>query len=96
MIHRPEVYKIYEDDHHNDMHGIAEIIIAKHRNGGVGDVRLAFHNTFARFCDVEKNTGGEGGMIMSSRMNEDQQAQTIANAMPPEDPLAGPVGDSPF
>ena len=40
FIHRPEYYKIIEDAAGNDLHGIAEIIIAKHRNGATGDVRL--------------------------------------------------------
>ena len=38
FIHRPEYYKIFQDDHGNDLRGMAEIIIAKHRNGAVGDV----------------------------------------------------------
>lgn len=40
FIHRPEYYKIYSDEKGNDLHGMAEIIIAKHRNGAVGDVLL--------------------------------------------------------
>ena len=42
FIHRPEYYKIYSDEKGNDLHGMAEIIIAKHRNGAVGDVLLRF------------------------------------------------------
>ena len=98
MIHRPEVYKIFEDDHHNDMHGVAEIIIAKHRNGGVGDVRLAFHNSYARFCDLEKGgkqSSAPEGMLMSSRMNSSAESPKSAGQIP-EDPLAGPAGDIPF
>lgn len=94
MIHRPEVYKIYEDDHHNDLHGVAEIIIAKHRNGGVGDVRLSFQNSFARFGDLGKATDSHEGMIMSSKMNGPSE-QAVANALP-DDPLSGPAGDIPF
>ena len=41
FIHRPEYYKIYKDEETgNDLRGMAEIIIAKHRNGAVGDVLL--------------------------------------------------------
>ena len=53
FIHRPEYYKIYKDAHGNDTKGIAEIIIAKHRNGAVGDVRLRFRSEFARFLNLE-------------------------------------------
>ena len=49
FIHRPEYYKIYEDDRGNDLRGMAEIIIAKHRNGATGDVLLRFKGEFARF-----------------------------------------------
>ena len=47
--HRPEYYKIDSDEKGNDLHGMAEIIIAKHRNGAVGDVLLRFRGEFARF-----------------------------------------------
>lgn len=53
FIHRPEYYKIYKDQHGNDLKGVAEIIIAKHRNGAVGDVRLRFRSEFARFMNLD-------------------------------------------
>ena len=53
FIHRPEYYKIYKDQHGNDTKGIAEIIIAKHRNGAVGDVRLRFRSEYARFLNLD-------------------------------------------
>lgn len=66
FIHRPEYYKIYEDPQHNDLHGVAEIIIAKHRNGGVGDVRLAFRSELALFDNL-------GAKSIQSRVNQPQQ-----------------------
>ena len=33
FIHRPEYYKIYTSQDGTDLRGMAEIIIAKHRNG---------------------------------------------------------------
>ena len=53
FIHRPEYYKIYKDQYNNDLKGIAEIIIAKHRNGAVGDVRLRFRGEHARFMNLD-------------------------------------------
>lgn len=53
FIHRPEYYKIYKDQYNNDLKGVAEIIIAKHRNGAVGDVRLRFKSEFARFLNMD-------------------------------------------
>lgn len=67
FIHRPEYYKIYEDPQHNDLHGVAEIIIAKHRNGGVGDVRLAFRSELALFDNL-------GAKSIQSRVNQPQQS----------------------
>ena len=54
FIHRPEYYKILKDQHGNDLRGLAEIIIAKHRNGAVGDVRLRFRGEFAQFANIEE------------------------------------------
>lgn len=55
FIHRPEYYKILEDERGNSLKGMAEIIIAKHRNGATGDVRLRFKNEFAKFMNVDED-----------------------------------------
>lgn len=50
FIHRPEYYtKSTEDEHGNDIRGMAELIVAKHRSGAVGDVKLRFVKQYARF-----------------------------------------------
>lgn len=56
FVHRPEYYKIYQDDRGNDLRGMAEIIIAKHRNGVVGDVLLRFCGEKCRFENLEEKT----------------------------------------
>jgi replicative DNA helicase len=58
FIHRPEYYGIKEDSEGRDLTGLAEIIIAKHRNGAVGDVWLTFKSTFVRFenCNESDNS----------------------------------------
>ena len=53
FIHRPEYYKIFQDDRGNDLRGMAEIVIAKHRNGAVGEVLLRFKGEFTRFSNPE-------------------------------------------
>lgn len=55
FIHRPEYYKIYTDANGRDLRGMAEIIIAKHRNGAVGDVLLSFRGQFTRFQDRDSD-----------------------------------------
>jgi len=54
FIHRPEKYGILSDSEGNDLRGVADIIIAKHRNGAVGDIQLQFKNEFSKFCDLEE------------------------------------------
>lgn len=50
FIHRPEYYtKSTEDANGNDIRGLAELIVAKHRSGAVGDVKLRFVSKYARF-----------------------------------------------
>ena len=48
FIYRPEYYGLLEDDKGSTA-GMADIIIAKHRSGGVGEVRLRFVGQYARF-----------------------------------------------
>jgi replicative DNA helicase len=55
FIYRPEIYK--PDD--ETIKGIADIIIAKQRNGPTGRVSLAFLNKFARFSNREFHTTEE-------------------------------------
>ena len=54
FIHRPEKYGFIEDENGNSLHGIAEIILAKHRNGPIGDVQLKFTKELAKFTDLEE------------------------------------------
>ena len=55
FIHRPEYYRIYRDENGNDLRGKAMIIIAKHRNGAVGDVLLTFKGKYTRFENMDEN-----------------------------------------
>ena len=52
FIHRPEYYGIKTDSEGNSLEGLAEIIVAKHRNGATGYLWLAFKNTFVRFENI--------------------------------------------
>lgn len=93
FIHRPEYYKIYKDKDGNSTKGIAEIIIAKHRNGAVGDVRLSFVSEFARFANLNDSgvplPESEDGIITSRHV----QAESGPDMPPPptadDDPLGG-------
>ncbi|MCQ1545163.1 DnaB-like helicase C-terminal domain-containing protein [Bacteroides clarus] len=54
FIHRPEYYKIYTDFNGNDLHGKAEIIVAKNRNGNTGDVLLKFNGECSSFDNLDE------------------------------------------
>lgn len=53
FIHRPEYYHDYTDDKGCDLRGIAEIILAKYRNGPSTEHRIKFTQEFCRFEDIE-------------------------------------------
>jgi replicative DNA helicase len=81
FIYRPEYYKIYEWDNGDDSRSQGEIVIAKHRNGALENVRLKFIAEFAKFSDidyVEDFSSGIHGESMistvSSSMNNDNDA----------------------
>lgn len=98
FIHRPEYYKIYEDSNHNDLRGVAEVIIAKHRNGGVGDVRLSFRSDLALFDNMgSAKAPASASKTVGSKMNDDEPempAPGFPDDMPPMNADAMP--DYPF
>ncbi len=53
FIYRAEYYKIDVDEDGNSTAGMAEVSIAKHRNGALKDVPLRFVAKYARFEDAE-------------------------------------------
>ena len=56
FIHRPEYYGISADEAGNSTQGIAEIIIAKHRNGATDDIQLRFKREQAKFEEISSQT----------------------------------------
>ena len=84
FIHRPEYYKITEDERGNSLIGLAEVIIAKHRNGAVGDVRLRFKSEYAKFMNIDDDVQVQD---FSSSMN---QAIPGGNDPLPPIPSGGP------
>lgn len=60
FIYRPEYYKMdaYEDG--TSTKDMADIIIAKHRNGATGEIRLKFISSFAKFEDYHQPSSGAG------------------------------------
>lgn len=55
FIYRPEYYKIdeWDDEERTPTAGQAEFIVAKHRNGGLDEIRLKFVGHLGRFENLE-------------------------------------------
>ncbi len=76
FIHRPERYGLMQDAEGNSTKGMAEIIIAKHRNGPIGDLTLKFKTDQAKFMDMDEDFMGEfdgedsNNVKFASKMNQ--------------------------
>ena len=89
FIHRPEYYGITQDGDGNSLIGVAEIIIAKHRNGSVGDIQLAFKAALAKFSDIEEVSMG----TMPDDLGEGKKESIYRSKM--NDEFASAVGSTP-
>ena len=81
FIHRPEYYtRATQDGEGNNIKGLAYLIVAKHRSGGVGDVKLHFVSKFAKFenweegYDVLQESIAESKIKIESRMNHTEES----------------------
>ena len=75
FIYRPEYYGFTEwpdtsPGQDPDCHGQGEIIVAKHRNGSLENLKLRFIPQLAKFTDLD-TFGFKNDDVMQSRMNED-------------------------
>ncbi|MBE0393409.1 replicative DNA helicase [Flavobacterium sp. PL002] len=81
FLYRPEYYKIdeWDDDEASPTAGQAEIMIAKHRNGSIENVRLKFIGHLGKFDNLEDFTGGYDDL--PSSMNQDDNS-AITKSLP--------------
>lgn len=90
FIHRPEYYKIYEDPQTGmDLRGLAQILIAKHRNGATKDINLRFISEYALFLNMG-DSSFENRVVASSR-NNGRKIETANNII--ETPLPDSSND---
>ena len=54
FLYRPEYYGLTEDENGMPNQGVGEVIIAKHRNGETGTVRLKFVGKYVKFVDLDQ------------------------------------------
>ncbi len=98
FIHRPEYFGITEDESGNSLLGVAEIIIAKHRNGATGDVHLSFKKELAKFSDMESSfsNGFNNSQTFSSKMNDEDDISVGISSNNNFDSHFPPTNDAPF
>ena len=86
FIYRPEYYGLDTDADGNPTAGVGELIIAKHRNGALGTVRMRFVGRLAKFANLDQfeespftgsamkpneSFGEPPTITISSKMNEE-------------------------
>ena len=102
FIHRPEYYGMKTDENGMPTAGLAEIILAKHRNGAVCDVKLRFLKDQARFADMEADInstaadpmGGGGAPAYDYGSMGGGSVGDIVDAAPAGGALAGGLGSA--
>ena len=92
FIYRPEYYSISEWEDGDPSDNQAEIIIAKHRNGSLEDVRLRFIAELAKFSDLDHGSR----MILESKMNIGEESKTTNDGYTNITPQDLEGGDVPF
>ena len=86
FIYRPEYYKISQDAEGNSTAGMAEIMVAKHRNGALANVPVKFIDRFAKFAEMDAFASNSDGhvKILKSRMDDMEDDD---DSKPSEEPL---------
>ena len=104
FIHRPEYYHLYSDDKTGkDLRGLAQIIVAKHRNGATDSIWLRFRGKYTKFQNEEEAidpdeisigapSNGESVSIQSS-MNSDMGAVSFSQQMTPDGAVYNSMGE---
>ena len=96
FIHRPEYYKIFEDEKGNDLRGLAEIIIAKHRNGATGDVRLRFKSEFAKFMNLDEDLAAKEYASSMNQIDHTGEKKDISPYRPNVEDFLSVPSESPY
>ncbi|MGB5358962.1 MAG: DnaB-like helicase C-terminal domain-containing protein, partial [Eudoraea sp.] len=81
FIYRPEYYKIdeWDDEERTPTQGQAEFIVAKHRNGGLDNIRLKFIAQLGKFDNLDDF---DSPFEFQSKMNIDGDNPFITKNLP--------------
>ncbi len=99
FIYRPEYYKIdeWDDEERTPTQGQAEFIVAKHRNGGLDNIRLKFIGQLGKFDNLDDfdspfefqskmNADGDNPFLTKNLPNADEAFGSAMNDNPDIDP----------
>lgn len=95
FIYRPEYYKIeeWDDEERSPTAGQAEFIVAKHRNGGLENIRLKFLGHLGKFDNLEEfDTPFE----FQSKMNSGEENPFSTKDLPSADEAFGSAMNNEF
>jgi replicative DNA helicase len=98
FLYRPEYYGITEDETNASTQGVGEVIISKHRNGGLGTVKLKFIGPYTKFTDWDNSYNSFSGTTASGGYGEEFKSDGVmtfgSKANPPQAPgSSGPAFD---
>ncbi|NAY93359.1 replicative DNA helicase [Muricauda sp. JGD-17] len=93
FIYRPEYYKIdeWDDEERTPTQGQAEFIVAKHRNGGLDNIRLKFVGALGKFDNLDDF---DSPFEFQSKMNADEENPFAPSGLPSADEAFGSAMNS--
>ena len=92
FIYRPEYYGIdeWDDEHNSPATGQAEFIVAKHRNGGLDNIKMRFIGHLGKFEDLQPE---ESPFEFQSKINHGKGESNIQEFPKPNDSFELPEED---
>ncbi len=86
FIYRPEYYGLTEFEGGMPTKGIAEIIIAKHRNGSLKNIHLRFVDYLAKFVDLDGGFGKPSEYVHDTTISEreEEEGDNMENTIKPQ------------
>lgn len=93
FIYRPEYYKFDQMEDGTPSAGMAQLIIAKHRNGPLADINLRFNAQYAQFTDYEGVSYLQSGNQIFPNENYETNAVIMPSKMNLDDSMDGADND---
>jgi replicative DNA helicase len=85
FLYRPEYYGMTEDEEGHPTQGIAEVIVAKHRNGPLDSVVLKFISKYTQFSDHELSSFSDVRNGTFDTVVHSSKANGVNVPIPPDD-----------